>query len=164
MFFFCFFAEQWYLQCVFCRAMIPTMFFCSAMLPTMFFFAEQWYLQCFFLQSNDTYNVFFAEQCLQLSRGCSYQRKRVHSELHIFILCNYYPPASKASSKFNLKKKFTYTRIWCQRICQSVCYKIWPQLSLDWQNWMGWINSYLDSHYSQGGMKFATQISPLLNL
>ena len=26
-----------------------------------------------------------------------------------------------------------------------------------------WTNSYLDSHHYQGGMKFATQISPILN-
>ena len=26
-----------------------------------------------------------------------------------------------------------------------------------------WLNNYLDSHHSQGGMKFATQISPLIN-
>ena len=27
-----------------------------------------------------------------------------------------------------------------------------------------WLNNYPDLHHSQGGMKFATQISPLLNL
>ena len=43
-------------------------------------------------------------------------------------------PSEKGGSKFKLKKKSTHTRIWCQRICLSVCSKIWPQLSQDWQN------------------------------
>ena len=37
------------------------------------------------------------------------------------------PPASEASkgcSKFNWKKKSTYPRIWCQRICPFVCDKL----------------------------------------
>ena len=46
-------------------------------------------------------------------------------------------PASKASkrgSKFNWKKKSTYHPRWYQRIFLSVCDKLWPQLSQDWQN------------------------------
>ena len=38
-----------------------------------------------------------------------------------------YPPASKASrevANFNEKKKSTYPRIWCQRICLSVCLSV----------------------------------------
>ena len=65
-------------------------------------------------------------------------------------------------------------------VCLSVCYQIWPQLSQERQHRMNWKrpdlgsvfrlkskfwhkNNYPDLHHSQGGTKFATQISPLLN-
>ena len=65
-------------------------------------------------------------------------------------------PASKASREvenFDWRKKNTPIRIWCQGIRHyifAVGHKP-PK------------NSYQDMHHSQGGMKFATQISPLLN-
>ena len=61
--------------------------------------------------------------------------------------------------KFNWKKKSAYPRIWCQRICLSASGQLWPQFFFDFLAG----NNYPDLPYLQGGMKFATQISPLLN-
>ena len=44
----------------------------------------------------------------------------------------------KGGNKFYWKKNTTCTCIWCQKICLSVFYKLWPQLSQDWQNRMAW--------------------------
>ena len=48
---------------------------------------------------------------------------------------SFYPPASEASREvenFDWRKKHTPTRIWCQRIRDSVCHGIRPKLSQDW--------------------------------
>ena len=64
--------------------------------------------------------------------------------LHVTTLN--YPPASEASREvenFDWRKKHTPTRILCQKfvclsVCLSVCNKLWPQLSQDWLNRIGW--------------------------
>ena len=58
-----------------------------------------------------------------------------------------------------MKKKSTHPRVWCQRICQSVCLSV---ANFD-PNYLrtGKIEPKLAP--LAGGMKFATQISPLPN-
>ena len=92
----------------------------------------------------------------------------------------------KGGRKFNLKKKSTNTRIWCHRICLSVCLSV-TNFDLNYKKVCNFGchssfcnpvfasktvifrisflagNNYPDSHHSQGGIKFAPQISPLLN-
>ena len=85
---------------------------------------------------------------------CHWLKKYSH------VSCFISPPASKVSwEKANLtwRKKpntpaYGVKEFVCLSVCLSVCSDIW------------WTNSYLDSHQLQGSMKFATQISPLLNL
>ena len=90
-----------------------------------------------------------------------------HSSLNASFVTNQengnYPPASEASRGgiiFTEEKKNTPTRIWCQNfVTLSIFTLKKPFMDLISQKYI-----YPDSHHSQGGMKFATQISPLLNL
>ena len=70
------------------------------------------------------------------------------------------PPASEASryvANLTERKKI---HIWCQRICLSVCLSVVNFVP----NYLRTGNNYPYSPHWQGGTKFATQISPLLNL
>ena len=71
-------------------------------------------------------------------RNCPFQSTYSFFNLQFMYI---YPPASEASREvenFDWRKN-TPTRIWRQNfVCLSVCPKIWPQLSQDWQNRMAW--------------------------
>ena len=58
-----------------------------------------------------------------------------------------YSPASKVSREVeNLtEKEYTHTCIWCQwimSVCLSVCNELWPFLSQDWVNKMGFLSIF----------------------
>ena len=55
----------------------------------------------------------------------------------IFVPCE---QSEQGGSKFNMKKKYTHTPVYGVKefVCLSVYRKIWPQLSQDWWNRIGW--------------------------
>ena len=95
----------------------------------------------------------------------SYSFGHIDSVKRLFLLLS-----KRVENLIWIKNKYVYC-IWCRRNL-SVCRKIWPQLSLDWRNrqkslaaraifvnlfspflttkGIFWLNSYLDSHHSQG--------------
>ena len=152
-------------------------------------FIRSYYLvsKCVAFVKNRRKFLIYATQQSKINR-CEKNNKWMYTTI------NCYPPASKATKegdKFKWKKKSTYPRIWCQWICLSVCLSVCGQIfyiySLHQNLWIVWsfdifwcvccvfvfvirnlllfcMKFYPDLLHLHGDTKFATQISPLLNL